>query len=263
MCGNIYFRSIFIFENSLLHCFSISTLGSDKRWLDRQSPANEQWDIIVIVVVGFMLTAAIAAGKCGQVLLLLLAELLGFLIFYLHFRLMLLNELLYLHVKLFLGTEFGNVKVGAKLFLAHLPEDVLVNLVFLHLFVDVLDFEFLENLDYIVIGEAIALVLLLLGLLFHELYVDVGGNDSGVLNLGFSRLIVLLPNDDLVSHGLIGQVVSKDVLKLVACDRLLPDISDQFFPDEPVLDELLKDLSASLNRQVCESFLGFLVTTCH
>ena len=68
--------------------------------------------------------------------------------------------------------------------------------------------------------------LLLVCLWLHELDIDVGCDDTWVLPLRFSRVVVLLPNDDLISDGLISQVVSQDILELIACKTVITNISD-------------------------------------
>lgn len=83
-----------------------------------------------------------------------------------------------------------------------------------------------------------SLVLLMLGLLFHELIADVRCNNSGVLRLGLTGVVLLLSHDDFVTDSLVSQIVSKDVLKLVARNRLILDVPDQLLSDELVLDEL-------------------------
>jgi len=98
--------------------------------------------------------------------------------------------------------------------------------VLLELLLNIFDLELLEKFDHILIGCSMPQCLLLVCLWLHELDIDVGCDDTWVLQLRLPRVVVLLPNDDLVSNGLISQVVSQDILELVPCNSVIPNISD-------------------------------------
>lgn len=123
--------------------------------------------------------------------------------------------------------------------------------------------EFLKNLLNADVGVSVSLALFLIGFFLGEFLVNVCGAYSRIHLLGFPFDILLLSLDDVISYGLVSQVVTKDVFQLVASDSFLFDVSYQLFADQYVFDELLKDYPATLDCFVFELLLCFLVATSH
>lgn len=211
----------------------------------------------------FVIASAVAHGQRRQVLLLLLGQFLGILVFLLHLLPVLFLQVVDASNQSPLSAKLLEIETGAELSLVQLPEELLGNFMLLELFFYVFHFELLQKLDDVVVWVAIPYFLFLVRLGLHEFYVDVGGNDSWIFPLRKSRIVVLLSLDDLVSDGVVSQIVAEDVLELIAGDHFVTNVSEQLLADELVLDELLSDLAAALDGLVGEALLCLFVSTSH
>lgn len=82
----------------------------------------------------------------------------------------------------------------------------------------VFNFEFFKELNYVVIRASVSLVPFFLRFHFHELFVDIVGNNSCIDPIDYSHLIVLLSGDDFISDCFVSKIITKNVLKLVSSD---------------------------------------------